>query len=106
MISSLRDGNPVDVDALRDELIKAAKANGASGRVIGQLMGRARYTAERARRLEENRGDEAPDPLDHIVCGRCGNDAFHHVGRKVRRYVPDAAYSCSECGTLFYRGLG
>jgi len=45
--------------------------------------------------------EESPGPLDHIVCGRCGNDAFHHVGRKVRRFAPAAAYSCSQCGTLF-----
>jgi hypothetical protein len=58
MISAFRNGEDVDMDALRDELVRTARANGAPGKLVGQVMGRARWQAERARRLEENRGEE------------------------------------------------
>ena len=55
MISALREGGPVDADAMREALLAKAKELGVPGKMAGQVMGRARWEAERR---AENRGKE------------------------------------------------
>jgi hypothetical protein len=56
MISALREGEPVDADAMREALLAKAKELGVPGKVAGQVMGRARWEAER--KAGGKRGDE------------------------------------------------
>jgi len=56
MIEKVRRGEPVDRDAMREALLEKAKELGISGKTAGQVMGRARWDAER--RAGGKRGEE------------------------------------------------
>jgi len=55
MVEQLRKGEPVDRDAMREALLEKAKELGIPGKMAGQVMGRARWEAER-------RGENRDDP--------------------------------------------
>jgi hypothetical protein len=56
MISALRDGEPVDRDAMRDALLARAEELGLPRRDVARFAGQARWEAER--RAERDRGEE------------------------------------------------
>ena len=56
MVESLRKGEPVDKDAIRDALLARAEELGLPRRDVARFAGRARWEAER--RAEQERGEE------------------------------------------------
>ena len=61
MVEQLRRGEPVDRDAMREALLEKAKELGIPGKTAGQVMGRARWEAER-RAAGEKRSEEESCP--------------------------------------------
>jgi len=63
MIEKVRRGEPVDRDAMREALLEKAKELGISGKTAGQVMGRARWEAERRAARDRMRIRESLDRM-------------------------------------------